>query len=97
MVRLLGTMLSIESRNIRYLERLELWSMLVRDGNIPSWKAFYSGRTDTYEYSLVSTLLCAPVTMEQRCSGSAAKVWICPHQILHYGEVTTSMGTIEVN
>ena len=97
MERLLGTMLSIESRDIRYLERFELWNTLVRDGNIPSWKAVYSGRIDTYEYSLVSTLLFAPLTTEQRCLGSAAKVWICPHQIVHYGEGTKSTGTTEVH
>ena len=46
---LLGTILSIESRTIRYLERLDLWSMY---GNIPSWQAFYNGRRLTHDYSL---------------------------------------------
>ena len=92
-----GSALSIESRNVRYLERLELWSVLVRDGNIPSWKAFYSGRKLSHDYSLVSTRLFAPVSREHRCLGSAGRVWVCPHRILDYNEATMSRETTDVH
>ena len=89
-----GSTLSIELRNVRYLERLELWSMLVRDGKIPRRKASFRGdQTKIMDNSLVRTPLYAPLSPEHRCLGTTGLLWICPHRLLNYNDATTKRET----
>lgn len=89
-----GSTLSIESRNVRYLERLELWSMLVRDGKIPRWKASFRGdQREIIDDSLVRTPSYAPLSTEHRCLGTTGMLWVCPHRILSYNDATTERET----
>ena len=86
--RLSGSTLSIESRNVRYIERWELWSMLVHDRKIPGW--LMSSRGYPFktigDYSLATAPLYAPVSREHRCLWDAGLLWVCPHHILDYNE-----------
>ena len=93
--RLSGSTLTIESRNVRYLERLELWSMLVRDGKIPHWDASYSGYQVKIidDYSMVTTPIYAPLSTEHRCLGTAGVLWVCPHRRLDYDDATRERKT----
>ena len=90
-----GSKLSIESRNVRFLERLELWSMLVRDGKISLWRASFSGYHTKfiYDYSMVKTPLYTPISTEHRCVGAAGLLWVCPHRILDYDNATMERKT----
>ena len=85
--------LSIETRNVRYLERLELWNMLVRDGKIPLRNASYSGdETKTVDDgSVVTTPLYAPLSTEHRYLGTAGLLWVCPHRHLDYNGARMKM------
>lgn len=93
--RLSGSTLSIESRNIRYLERLELWSMLVRDGKIPRRKAMFSGYQTKIidDYSMVKTPIYAPRSTDLRCLGTAGLLWVCPHRLLSHSDATMKRET----
>lgn len=87
--RLSGSTLSIESRNIRYLERLELWSMLVRDGKIPRWRATFSEyRAKTFYEKLTVTgrSRYVPDSREHDCYGTTGLLWLCPHRILNFND-----------
>ena len=86
--RLSGLTLSIESRNVRYLERLELWNMLVRDGKIPQWKAWFSGYQVEIidDHSMVATRIYAPLSAESSRFGTAGLLWVCPHRLLDYSD-----------
>ena len=85
-----GSTLSMESRNVRYLERLELWSMLVRDGKIPWRTASFRGeQTKIIDNSLVRVPLFAPLSTEHRCLGTTGLLWVCPHRLLNYNDTTT--------
>ena len=95
-----GSTLSIESRNVRYLERLELWNMLVRDGKIPWEKASYSGDetkiiTAGYSkdgrpfYSIIKIPLYVPISTEHRWLGTKGVMWLCPHRAFDYHSATT--------
>ena len=87
--RLAGSTLSIESRNVRYLERLELWSMLVRDGKIPRWHAWFIGdQTEIIDCWIIKTPIYLPISTEHRCLGTAGLLWVCPHQLLDYDDAT---------
>ena len=93
--QLSGSKLSIESRNIRFLERLELWSMLVRDREISLWRASFSGYHTKfrYDYSMVETPLYTPISTEHRCVGAAGLLWVCPHRTLDYKNATMERET----
>ena len=78
------------AQNVHYTERLELLSMLDRDGKIPPSKAVCSGCADTHDRSLFSNESLAQSSYERRCLGSAGRVWICPHWIFDHNLVTTS-------
>lgn len=93
--RLSGSTLSIESRNIRYLERLELWSMLVRDGKIPWWKASLSGYQTKIidDYLKVTAPIYAPRSTEDRYLGTPGLLWVCPHRLLDYSDATMERET----
>ena len=94
-----GSTLSIESRNVRYLERLELWSMLVRDGKVPLWKASYSGyRVGSIDdYWMVPRPLYVPLSTEHRYLGNAGFLWVCPHRRLNYHDATTQRATDNIH
>ena len=89
-----GSTLSIESRNVRYLERLELWNMLVRDGKIPLRNASYTGdQTKIVDNSsVVTTPLYAPLSTEHHELGTAGRLWVCPHRLLDYKDATRKRG-----
>ena len=84
-----GSTLSIELRNVRYLERLELWSMLVRDGKISHRKASHSGyQLHTIDgHSLVKSRLYAPLGTAHRHLGTAGLLWVCPHRVFRYNDI----------
>lgn len=81
--------LSPEVRNIRFLERWKLLCMLDRDGKPPLSKTFCGGCEQAVTEPSKTWL--AQLVKERRCLGTAGLVWICPRQILEYGEATTSM------
>lgn len=79
-----------KSRTQLYLsERLKLLCMLDRDGRVPSSEAICSGCADTHDCSLFSVSSLAQPSAKRRCLGSAGFLWICPHQILDYGQAQT--------
>ncbi len=94
MTPLSSSPLSVESRNIRSLERLELRSMLDRDGRIPSLKRLCFGCETAHDSSLFPISSFAQLSTERRCLGSAGRVWICPHQIFYYDQAANSQEAI---
>ena len=93
-----GSALSVESRNIRSLERLELRSMLDRDGRIPSLEKFCVGCEAVHCSSLFPISSLIQVSTERlwtRCLGTTGRVWICPHQTIDYDQAANSKGTAE--
>lgn len=84
-------------RNIRFLERLELRSLLDRDGKIRSSKTFCSGCQCTHDSSLFSIASLAQPSIERQCLGRAGRVWICPHRTLDYHQVTSYGETRDVH
>ena len=78
------------AQNLHHTERLNLLSMLDRDGKLPPSKAVCSGCADTHDRSLFSTESLAQSSYERRCLGSAGRLWICPHWILDHNLITTS-------
>lgn len=93
--RLTGSTLSIESRNIRYLERLELWDMLARDGMFSSRKAWSSGyRTKLkHDYLMETTRMYTPLSRKYRDPETTGLLWVCPHQRLDYLDAGMGRGT----
>lgn len=83
--------LSAEMRNIRFLERWELLCMLDRDGKPPLSMTFCGGCEQAHNCSEFSQKWLAQLVNERRCLGTARLVWICPRQILEYGQATISM------
>ena len=90
-----GSTLSIESRNIRYLERLELWSMLVRDGKIPLRKVWSGGYQTKIidDCSSITTRLYEPISRGHRGLATTGILWVCPHRILDHEDVTMGWKT----
>ena len=82
-----GATLSIESRNIRYLERMDLQCMLDYDRKMSSSKALSS-----LYYSPFETPALTQLRRDWRCSGNAGLLWICPHRQFNYDEATRSKG-----
>ena len=82
-----ATALSVETRNVRSLERLEWRRMLDRDGNIPSPKAFCSGCLRTHDRSLFSIRSLTQPSTQRYCLGSAGRLWICPHRSYDHGQL----------
>lgn len=95
MASLSDSALSVESRNIRSLERLELRSMLDRDGRIPSSKRLCVGCEAAHDSSLFPILSLKQLSTERRCLGSAGRVWICPHQTVDYDQAANSKEATE--
>ena len=85
-----GSTLSIESRNIRLLERLDLRCMLDYDRNFFSSKASSAWFQRTRYYTPFSLLSPKLFWEEWRCSGNAGLLWICPNQTYDYNEATRS-------
>ena len=85
-----GSTLSIESRNIRFLERLDLGCMLDYDRKYSSSKASSARFKDTLYHSSFSLLSPRPLREYWRCSGNAGLLWICPNQTYDYNEATRS-------
>lgn len=83
---------SIEVRNTRFLERLELRHMLGRDGKIFSSKAFYIGCSDTHDCCLFSAASLAQPDSRRHCLGCAGLVWACPHRTFGYKKATRTTG-----
>ena len=83
--------LSAEVRNIRFLERWELLCMLDRDGKLPVSKTLSGGCEEAYNCSKSSKKWLAQLAEERRCLRTAGLVWICPSQILEYGQATIPM------
>ena len=83
--------LSTEVRNTRFLERWELLCMLNRDGKLPLSKAFCGGCEQAHNCSEFGRKWPAELAKERHCSSTAGLVWICPRQILEYGQATISM------
>ena len=78
------------AQNDHHTERLQLLSMLDRDGMISPSKAVCSGCADTHDRCLFSSESLAQSSSERRCSGSAGRVWVCPHWIFDHNLVTNS-------
>lgn len=78
-----GSVPSVEIKNIRLLERLELRCMLNRDGKLPSSKRFCPMFLARHDISFFSKASLAQLFVERRCLGSAGLVWICPHRTLN--------------
>ena len=91
----LGSALSVESRNIRSLERLELRSMLDRDGRIPSLKKFCVGCETAHCNSLFPISSPTQISTARRCLGIIGRVWICPHQTVDYDQAAKTKDTRE--
>ena len=87
-----GSTLSIESRNIRFLERLDLRSMLDHDRKFASSKEFLAQFEGFPYHSRFSVPARTPLRREWRCSGNAGLLWICPHRKYDYKEATGSRG-----
>ena len=83
--------LSVEVRNICFLERWELLCMLNRDEKPPLSKTFCGQCEQAHKCSGSSKNLSTQVVKERHCPGTAGLVWICPRQILEYGQATSSM------
>ena len=81
-----GTTLSIESRNIRYLERLDLQCMLERD------RKMSSSKVSSLFHSPWSIPVLSRFRREWRYSRNAGQLWICPHRQFTYYEATASRG-----
>ena len=81
-----GTTLSIESRNIRYLERMDLQCMLDHDRKMSSSKLL------SLYYSSFKIPALPKLRKEWRCSGNAGLLWICPHRQFDYKQATRSSG-----
>lgn len=79
MASLSDSALSVESRNVRSLERLELRSMLDCDGRIPSSKRFCVGCEAEHDSSQFPISSLEQPSAERHCLGSAGRVWNCPH------------------
>ena len=75
--------LSIETRNIRFLERLDLQFMLDHDREMPSKAA-------SFNYSSISRPALELARKERCCPSNAGLLWICPHRIYDYKEATAS-------
>ena len=85
---------TVELRNIRFLERLEMRCMLYHD---------IRTRLSTHEHSMSSTPSLSVLHIQgrssdktrplnsARCSLGTRRVWICPHRILDYFEATTKI------
>ena len=86
--------LTVELRNIRFLERLEMRCMLDHD---------IRTRLRTHEYPMSSTPALSVLHIQgrnsdkarpldsARCLLSTRRVWICPHRVLDYFEATTNI------
>ena len=85
-----GTTLSIESRNIRFLERLDLRCMLDYDIKFSSSKASSARFESTLYYPPFSLLSPRLLREEWRCSGNAGLLWICPIRQEDYNEARMS-------
>lgn len=83
-----GSTPSVEIRNIRFLERMELRCMLGRDRKTFSSTAFCSGCQETHDCSLFSTHSLAQLGTTRRCLGSDGLLWVCPHRAFDYDEAT---------
>ena len=77
-------------QNVHHTERLNLLSMLDRDGKLPPSRAVCSACVDTHDRSLFSNESLAQSSYDRRYLGSAGRVWICPHWIFDHNLVTTS-------
>ena len=88
-----ATTLSVETRNMRSLERLEWRRMLDRDGKIPSPKSFCSGCLITHDRSLFSIRSLTKPDTKRYCLGSAGRVWICPHRSFDYDQALEFVGS----
>ena len=82
--------LSVETRNIRSLERMEWRRMLDRDNDIPSPKAYCSRCCRTHDRSLFSIQSLTQPSTERCCLGSAGRFWLCPHRNFDYDQATNS-------
>ncbi len=87
-----GSTLSVELRNIRYLERWEMRRMLDRDAKILLSKASRGGRKKTDDCSTLSVRRLPRLTTKHYSSGSAGQVWICPHRILSFSKAIGPFG-----
>ena len=83
-----GSTPTVEIRNIRFLERMELRCMLGRDRKTFSSTAFCSGCQETHDCSLFST---HSLGTTRRCLGSDGLLWVCPHRAFDYNETTRSV------
>lgn len=88
---------SIEVRNTRFLERLELRLMLDRDGINSSSTAFCVGCNDTHDCSLFSIASLAQPDSKRRCLGSAGLVWACPHRTIGYDKASRNTGDLDLH
>ena len=79
-----GTTISIETRNIRYLERMDLQCMLDHD------RKMSPSKSPSLDYSPFEVPALPKLRMELRCLGNAGLLWICPHRQYDYKEVTRS-------
>lgn len=95
MASLSDSALSVESRNILSLERLELRSMLDRDGRIPSLERFCVECEASHDSSLFPMSSLEQLSTERRCLGTASRVWICPHQTVSYDQAANSTEATE--
>ena len=89
MASLSDSTLSIESQNIRWLERLKLRSMLLRDGKIFSVR-WCVGCKVTHDTSLFPMSSRPQPSTGLRCLGRANRMWICPHRIIDYDQAADS-------
>ena len=82
--------LSIESKNIRSVERWDLRRMLQRDGEMDVLAAFNGGREATYGSSPASVRWVARLSPKYRSSADAGLMWVCPGRILDFDKATTT-------
>lgn len=80
---------SVELRNTRSLERMELRSLLDRDGQIPRQNAFCSGCGYAHDSSRFSLASLSQPRDKRRCLGRAGQAWICPHRTIDYHQATS--------
>ena len=90
---------TVEIRNMRFLEHLEMRCMLDHD---------IRTRLRTHEHSMSSTPSLSVLHIQgrssdkarpldsARCLSSTRRVWICPHRVLDYFEATTKMDGLHI-
>lgn len=73
----------------RLAQRLELLSLLDRDGFLSPTTSICSGCAKIHDKSSFSSESLMQPSCERQCLGLTGRVWICPHTTLNYEQINT--------